>query len=328
MASLDGTAVAVTPASASGLPAHPFHSQGFAPSADRQARGASVVPDPPAGLSNPARAVSTPSDPRDALARLDDRPESQSAQIQTVNYEGPAAGLAAGLPPSLSEAISQLERRVENKPPSDTSSAQREIELRLLYLAAGRREDALRPIAGLTAAEQEYWSSQFFALSTWLDVGRNPAADRRAGETVTHLDRARGKLAEIGSLQVRNPHFCTSVEGYGTFTRFKEDVFKPGQDVVLYAEIDNFCSEATDQGYRTSLASRYRILDSRGQQVAEKDHEAINEVCQNRRRDYYISIRLRMPARIYDGRHTLQLTIEDVLGKKVGQASIEFTIKE
>jgi hypothetical protein len=33
-----------------------------------------------------------------------------------------------------------------------------------------------------------------------------------------------------------------------------------------------------------------------------------------------------MPKRIYDGTYTLQLTIEDVQGKKVGQSSIQFTI--
>ena len=35
-----------------------------------------------------------------------------------------------------------------------------------------------------------------------------------------------------------------------------------------------------------------------------------------------------LPKRIYGGRYTLQLTIEDTLSQKIGQSSIEFTIKE
>ena len=29
---------------------------------------------------------------------------------------------------------------------------------------------------------------------------------------------------------------------------------------------------------------------------------------------------------IYDGRYTLELTIEDTLGRKIGQSTIEFTV--
>ena len=35
-----------------------------------------------------------------------------------------------------------------------------------------------------------------------------------------------------------------------------------------------------------------------------------------------------MPKRIYGGTYTLQLTIEDTLSQKIGQSTLEFTIKE
>jgi len=262
------------------------------------------------------------------LATLNDPLDGDTSAVRQVSYESSASSNAQSAEQAISAAIRELEASGDHAVAGSQEAARRQIELRLLYLAAGRRDDSLKPIPGLTSAEQEFWSSQLYALSAWLDAEKTPAADRRANEALAHLDRARGKLAEIGTLQVRSPEFCTRVDGFGAFTKFKENVFKPSQEVVLYVELENFHCDSTDGGYRTALSSRYRILDSQGRQVTEYEFPAIEEVCQNRRRDYYISFRVTMPGRVYDGRHTLQLTVEDTLGKKVGQTSIEFAIKE
>jgi hypothetical protein len=139
---------------------------------------------------------------------------------------------------------------------------------------------------------------------------------------------AAARMGESGSLVVRNMSFCTDVSSYGVYSRFERDEFKPGQEVLLYAEIENFKSESTAKGYHTALASSYRIFDSRGQQVDEQQFALTEEHCQNARQDFFIRYFLWMPKRAYDGKYTLQLSIEDTLNKKIGQASIEFTIKE
>jgi len=310
---LDGAAAAAMVANGSGLPAHVYDS--------RQPRTAPGLP----AAKSLADVFPAERDPQKGLASFNDSLDDP-APVRQVSYEE-TSSTADNAREALETAIRELEQPASGALAAN-ETARRQIELRLLYLAAGRRDDALRPILGMTSAEQEYWSSQLYALSTWLDTERLPAADRRASETLVQLDRARAKLAEIGTLQVRNPQLCTRVDGYGAFTKFKEDTFKPKQDVVLYVELENFRSDATDTGFRTALSSRYRILDAQGREVVVHEFPTIEEVCQNRRRDYYISFRVQLPARIYDGRHTLQLTVEDTLAKKVGQTSIEFTIKE
>ena len=318
---LDGASAPAVNAVASGLRDHPYHPlESRTPQPQPNAAAQASQPTP-GGL---AQAFTARRDPQAALASLNDPLDGNVSGATQVSYEAPVASSED----AVAAAIRALEAVDANAALGSQESTRKQIELRLLCLAAGRRDEALRPIPGMTAAEQEYWSSQLFALAAWLDTEKIPAADRRANEALAHLDAARGKLAELGGLQVRNPQFCTRVDGYGSFTKFKEYAFKPGQDVVLYVELDNFRCESTDGGYRTALSSRYRILDSQSKQVTEHEFPAIEEVCQNRRRDYYISFRVTMPQRIYNGRHTLQLTVEDTLGKKVGQTSIEFTIQE
>ena len=89
--------------------------------------------------------------------------------------------------------------------------------------------------------------------------------------------------------------------------------FHSGQEVLLYAEVENFKSAATEQGFHTALRSSYQILDNRGARVDQKEFEITEEHCQNPRRDYFIRYFVWMPKRIYGGTYTLQLTIEDTL---------------
>lgn len=97
--------------------------------------------------------------------------------------------------------------------------------------------------------------------------------------------------------------------------------------MLLYAEVENFASESTPKGYHTALRSSYQIFDGRNQRVADHQFTTTEEYCRRPRRDYFIGYHLRLPKRIYPGKHTLQLTIEDLKSQKVGQSSIELTIK-
>jgi hypothetical protein len=122
--------------------------------------------------------------------------------------------------------------------------------------------------------------------------------------------------------------FATEVQSYGCYKKFEKYEFHSGQEVLLYAEVENFKSASSEQGFHTSLKSSYQILDNRGARVDQKEFEVTEEHCQNPRRDYFIRYFIWMPKRIYGGTYTLQLTIEDTLSQKIGQASIEFTVAD
>jgi hypothetical protein len=227
----------------------------------------------------------------------------------------------------LDGAIRTLESAV-GKTPQTQEDIARHARLRLLYLAAGRRDAAIQPIPAVPPATQEFWSKELYGLATWLDTQRTADAERRAAETKRILDEALGRLGESAPLVIRNLAFCTEVHSFGCIKPFKTAEFAPDQEVLLYAEVENFTSEPTPKGFHTRLRSSYQVFDSRGQRVAEQDFPISEEYCQNPRRDFFIGYHLRLPSRIYPGKHTLQLTIEDLKSQKVGQASIELTIKE
>jgi hypothetical protein len=127
---------------------------------------------------------------------------------------------------------------------------------------------------------------------------------------------------------VRNLAFCTEVSSYGVFKRFEREELRPGEKVVLYAEVENYLSQATPRGYHTALGGSYQIFDSRGQKIDEHELPLMEEHCQNPRRDYFLAYdSLRLPRELLDGKYSLKLSIEDTLGKKIGQSSIDFKVK-
>ena len=248
---------------------------------------------------------------------------SQGASVELAGYaEGSAewqkhlAAAAASLEAELREAA------------ASPDLADKHARLRLLALVAGQREEALRPIPGVPPAVQDFWRQELYGLAVWLDSQRQDDATRRAGEARQQLANALVPLGWVAPLVLRNLAFITQVHSYGDYKPFARYEFTPEQEVLLYVEIENFASEETPKGFHTVLEASYRIFDNRNQQVAEKQLGTTEEFCRNPRRDFFVVYHLRLPKRIYNGRHTLQLTVVDQKSKKVGQASIEFTIQE
>jgi hypothetical protein len=251
---------------------------------------------------------------------------NQPGEVQQVSHEEPIDDdKDEDWNRQVAEAIHSLESAQAGKKSLGTAE---QVYLRMLYLAAGRRDDAVRPVPGLPATEQDFGTEQLYGMSTYLDAARSPDARQRSAEAHLHLTKATGRLAEANDLVVRNLAFCTEVHSYGMYTPFPKAEFRPGQQVLLYAEVENFKTEPSPKGFHTALKSSYQILDPQGKRVMEHDLGATEEFCQNARHDYFIRYFLSVPSRIYDGTYTLQLTIEDKLAGKIGQSTIEFTAKE
>ena len=175
---------------------------------------------------------------------------------------------------------------------------------------------------------QEFWSQELYGLATWLDSQRVSDPSRRAGQSKPPLAAAVHRLEELAPLVVLNLAFITEVQSYGIYKPFGKSEFTPGQELLLYAEVENFRSEDTPKGFHTVLQGSYQVFDSRGQRVAGQELNTVEEYCRNPRRDFFLAYRLSLPKRIYAGKHTLQLSLVDQKSQKIGQATIEFSVKE
>ncbi len=277
----------------------------------------------------PGEAVAGRAEPLTAAEQLAAiRREATAAAVVPAGFttSGAAASLAdADWQTHLTAAIRAIER--ESKAgSSQESDVALQARLRMLYLLAGHRDEAMRPLPAAPQAAQDYWSSQIYGLSTWMDTEKTPDMGRRAAATKRILDEALTQLGESAPLTLRNLTFCTDVYHFGSFAAVKSAEFSAGQKVLLYAEVDNLHTESSAKGYRWAVKIDGQIFDGHGNRLADCGSSTAEETYKTPRHDFFVSKLYYLP-RLVPGRYTLQLTIEDTLGHKVGQSSIDFTIK-
>ena len=227
----------------------------------------------------------------------------------------------------VNSAIEKLEKRRDRRLDSDLREED-EARLRMLYLIADRRDDAVRAIASLEPEMQEFWSKQLFGLSTLLDSELISDRSNRLIESKRNLDEALRRLGESSPLFVRNLVFVTEVQSYGAYTPFDDYEFQPGEPVLLYAEVENYRCKETARGYHTALRSTYEIFDSNRTKVAEHEFSTNEEYCKSARRDFFTICEFRIPEKLRSGKFVLRLTVADLNGDKAGESSITFHIRD
>ena len=243
----------------------------------------------------------------------------------------------AKLERARSELIESLEAEIRQRRGDSTSDDELprlEQQLRLAYVASGRMEDAVAAIESLDVSQREAYKDLMFGLGVWLSPDEARRASLRSAKVLRSLRDATSDLAAASKLEVRNLVFCERVDHFGWYSEFPRKEFQPKQQVILYAEVDNFAAEQKGPaGYETELQGSYEILDSSGQIVASRQLQLDKEICRNYRRDYFLAYRIYMPDNLPPGRYRLELTVEDLKargkyqGRKLGDGMIEFAIR-
>ena len=245
----------------------------------------------------------------------------------------PAAGPSASDPAELTwrEHIYRALEQLEQAPPaaSPEEQVQRHMSHRLLHLSLGDINAASEPIEGLQPQGQDFIRHSLEALYEVGNPAGNPVESKRYTLAMLSQRKAMTQLAAVSNLEVRNAAFCTEVDGFGVVTRFPQYTFKADQELLLYCEMDNFVSTAVDsKGFETQLQGSYEIVDASGRRVADQLLPLDSHVCRNQRRDYFIAYRIYMPPQIDPGKYQLKLTVEDLKGRKFGQAVLDFQISQ
>lgn len=204
------------------------------------------------------------------------------------------------------------------------------VNLRLMYLIRNEHALALDAIPAIPPAEQEFWQQVFWSLTQYQNTDAVPDRTERVTQTVRQLRTALSRLQETAALDLKSLSFCRRITGFGAYEQFTSDVFRPGQPVLVYAEVENFKSEPTTSGrYRTLLRSTLRIFPEHGrdQAIDSVTLKGVEDICRNPRRDYFNSYEFTMPNDIKPGRYFLELTLEDQLSGKTAQESVMFRVK-
>ncbi|MEM0924812.1 MAG: hypothetical protein AAGJ83_02120 [Planctomycetota bacterium] len=273
--------------------------------------------------------------PNDAAPiRIGETAGGDASEIRTVSHTKIETdpNVAVGSLETFSDAdlFEELLLRLAAPAEKEGSSDQlrREFLVRHLMVLAGDPENAVRSMDALGEHEQRYLTNQLKALWQMIDPEGHPSSTRRLTSTLPFIREATSNLsAATDSLELRNLVFCTEIESYGKFKPFEGNRFVAGQQVIVYCEVENFISAATDDGFfQTELQGIYDLYDASGNKVLSQLLPLDSQTIRNPLRDHFVAYQMGLSAELVAGSYRLELTLEDRLGKKYGQASVPFEI--
>ncbi|MCA9268596.1 MAG: hypothetical protein KDA41_09005, partial [Planctomycetales bacterium] len=308
-----------------------------------RAAGMQTAASEPAALSSSASAAPTTAPKAQPKANADNPNANADWQAHLAQAIVALEGeLASGADGDDKRDDKQTDNNSNHAATSAEEQAQLDARLRLLYVAAGRQEEALRSSRHQSADEHEFWSHQLQALKMMVEPQRNLPPQRQAAAALVELRDAGDRLAAISELQIKNLTFCTGAHSFGSYETsvadgpwqhkdYRDRKFEAEQPVVMYFEVDSFASEQhtsrefPDGAWRTSLRGSYSIVDASGRPVEQRELKLRDDLCQNRRRDYFVAYKMWMP-KLNPGHYSLELLVEDALAGKIGASSIDFEI--
>ncbi|MEO1618482.1 MAG: hypothetical protein AAFV88_21700 [Planctomycetota bacterium] len=256
---------------------------------------------------------------------------------QQVSHAGDISADVASEPDATSlaafsngELFEELLLRIAAPKPNEQPADQlrREILVRHLMVLAGDPENAVRAMDALGEHERAFLTKQLGALWTLIDPDQTSSAPNRIASTLPLLQDATAHLsAATESLSLRNLVFCTEIESYGKYKPFEGNRFVAGQPVIVYCEVENFVAGESDNGfYRTTLQGMYDLYDAKGNKVLSQLLPVEDQQVRHRIRDHFVAYQMPLPDALVAGSYRLELTLEDRVGNKFGQASVPFEI--
>lgn len=296
--------------------------------------------DEPKVKAIPETSEDQPSTVEPAVASTDQDSSPMVAQTSLDSTDPPTAEGETS-PPQPADSSITLENATDEQlfaalidrlstPTVGESEADRNARLvteRALILLSGNPDAAVTAIEGMSNQEQEFLRHHFLGFWMLIDPNGHPVFSRRYTAAAPMFREAtKFAAAATDTLEIRALNFCTEIESYGQIKAFPGNRFDAGQQVILYCEVENFTVAEVEAGFETKLQGSYEIFDADNNKVVSQLLPADQQVSSNFLRDYFIAYQMHLPKQLAPGTYRLQLTMEDVGGKKYGQASIPLEI--
>jgi hypothetical protein len=150
------------------------------------------------------------------------------------------------------------------------------------------------------------------------DAGSGPSPDPGAPPVAS--------LVESPTLAVQNASFASRVRAWGDLDRFSASRFRPGQEVIVYFELENLSAGESPTGHTTCIDTVIKLVGPAGEPVHEWSFEPIAETLKSRRRDYFARYVVRMPETCPPGGCRLEVTVSDTLAGTTAKADLPFEL--
>jgi hypothetical protein len=137
------------------------------------------------------------------------------------------------------------------------------------------------------------------------------------------------RLRSQAELSIATLALCTSVRTFGDYDPIDPARFAAGKahDVILYCELQNFSSQLDENKlWQTRLSKDAVLYTENGIAVWNDKTETVTDSARQRRHDFFIVKRMRIPANLAVGRYLLKVSLVDQQASRVAEATLPIII--
>jgi hypothetical protein len=279
-------------------------------------------------VPNFANVVSPQSPNRDAAA---DGGKSQIASNQPagppseVMQDNSSAAPAGSAQTEAIETVGALDARLAKRVRDYPNDVSAQFDYQLMQFLMDQPVPNVSAISSLPDEDREMVSAIMDGLSLYRDnlrADNNMLLSRKVRPLLEMADR----LRSLADLTIPTLALCSEVRGFGNYTPFDGDPphFSAGMDhpMILYCEVKNFSSQLNDaKMWQTELDQDAVLYTEGGMSVWSDKTQAVNDSARNRRQDFFIVQRMRLPATLPIGRYLLKVTIQDKQSHHVAEST-------
>lgn len=241
---------------------------------------------------------------------------------QQAGSHAPAPGRT--VPPASDALVQKLTAKLKDYPTDVTAH----LEYQLLQFLRDESVPDLQAVAPLPTEDRELLAALLDGLSNFRNCLRaegNLLQSKKVAPLLEMADRLRAQ----GELSIPTAALCREVKQFGVYDPMESAQFTAGKpsEAILYCEIANFSSQLNDKKqYETRLKHEGVLYSDTGQAVWPDKTDTMVDVSRNRRHDFFIAEKLRLPATLPVGRYLLKVTVTDLQANRVAEATVPLQI--
>ena len=263
-------------------------------------------------------------------------PESlEEVEVSDVTADATAASSETSLllRQLIAETVDELEHwpGLANGTPENVDRfRRRHQDLRLLQLVADQPGEAIAAIDTMPSAEQDFWQELMLGLAQYRSVSQETDRELALTNAAGQLTSAVRRLSPLAALRCRRLDICSRIFSYGRIETFPSNDFEAGQPILLYAELENFTTEATPSGSRrTRFDAQVQILheDDSADPIETINLADITDEASSERSDYYQSFELTVPSHLARGTYRIRVRLRDRISGKATTEVVSFQVR-
>jgi len=293
------------------------------------ADGLSLSPAAQNGSADPVvkPAMDTPSVSSNQVAVLNSAPARKSADVPQIVPEGEDLSSATGphgAPVDTDQLLQQLSGKVQTNP-KDLSA---QLDYQLLQFLRGEQVPQMKSLGGLQTEDREVLTAVLDGLSNFRSNIRNDS-NQMLGQKIRPLVEMAERLRGQADLALPNAALCTRVDGFGVYEPISPARFSAGKDhpVIVYCEVENFASQLNDKKqWETRLSNEAVLYTETGMAAWTDKSKGIVDLSRNRRHDFFIIKKTKLPGTLVIGRYILKISVTDQQSNRVAETTIPIQI--